>query len=258
MSRPLPGATLAVEVARAAHRPRARKTLFLDLDGTLAAIVPDPSAARVPAATQAAIGRLVEAGWRVVVVSGRRRAEARRMVPDRRVEVYGGHGLEGLPRRSAIRDALARIRRVATRAERLVPNHRGARVERKPAGLALHDREIPAGQVAKWRRALRALLSESDLAGIETLKGRRVIELRPSGIHKGLVVEHVLGPRPWRRTDASIVALGDDATDEDMFRALGRRGLSVRVGRSSAKTLAGRRLPSPQSAGRFLLLLARL
>jgi trehalose-phosphatase len=228
----------------------------LDLDGTLAPIVAEPSAACVPHETREAVGRLAAAGWRIVVVSGRPRAEARRMIGNPRVAVYGGHGLEGLPASPDSRGALARLRRVATRVEGLLPDHPGARVERKPSGVAFHDRQVPNEALAAWRRALRARLDGSNLDGLECLAGRRVLELRPAGVHKGLVVAHVLGPRRSSRTDASIVAMGDDTTDEDMFRVLGSRGLSVRIGTSTRRSLARRRLPSPRAAGRFLRLLA--
>ena len=58
------------------------------------------------------------------------------------------------------------------------------------------------------------------------------------------------GPRP--RHDASLVALGDDRTDEDLFRALEGKGLTVRVGRPGRDTRAVPRLPSPMAVRRFL------
>ena len=132
----------------------------------------------------------------------------------------------------------------------------GALVEVKPAGVAFHDRKVAPARLAAWRRDRNRLLATLDLAGLEGLHGRRVVEFRPTGVDKGIVVRELprspRGPRP----DASLVAIGDDRTDEDMFRELAGLGLGVRVGRPGRRTLADHRLPSPAAVGRFLALLA--
>lgn len=243
---------LAEEIARAARRPGASRRIFLDLDGTLAPIVREPSLARVPEPTLDAVRTLVGSGWKLAVVSGRPAAAARRLVPVRGVEFYGSHGLEGIEVEPAIEKTLARLRALAPSARALVNGHPGARVEAKPGGIAFHDREVPASGLARWRRAVSEFIDSIDLDGIETLRGRRIVELRPRGIHKGRVVERSLAGLPGSGRDASLAAFGDDTTDEDMFRAIRGRGLAVRVGRPSSKTLATRRLASPAAVGRVL------
>ncbi len=57
--------------------------------------------------------------------------------------------------------------------------------------------------------------------------------------------------------DASLVGVGDDRTDEDLFRALRGRGLAVRVGRPGLRSAARCRLSSPVAVQRFLAELAR-
>jgi trehalose 6-phosphate synthase/phosphatase len=131
-------------------------------------------------------------------------------------------------------------------------------VERKPAGVAFHDREVPAAHLRRWRRELRAWLERRDLEGLETLRGRRVVELRPRGVHKGSVAGRLLERIPGRRRDESLVAIGDDRTDEDLFRAIGKRGLTLRVGRAGVRTAAQGRLPSPAAVRRLLTTVAEL
>jgi trehalose 6-phosphate phosphatase len=251
-----PTASLATEVARAAQRRGAARLLVLDVDGTLAPIAPTPGEARVPKATLDALHGLVRLGWSIVVVSGRPAEEARRMVPVPGVRVFGSHGLER-PRGRGRHVALApRIRRrlalLAAAGARLASGIDGARVESKPAGVAFHDRTIPRPGLARWRRGVRELLAASDLAGLEVIRGHRVVEVRPEGVHKGTVLD-AAGRLPAKgKPDPSLVALGDDRTDEDLFRAIGGRGLGVRVGRSRLATHATRRLPSPRAVLRFL------
>jgi trehalose-phosphatase len=141
------------------------------------------------------------------------------------------------------------MRRPAAAAVRGFP---GARLEVKPAGIAFHDRKVPARALAELRRRIRHFLASQDLEGIDVLRGRRVVELRPAGHHKGMVVGSLPLPRGSDRRDASLVALGDDRTDEDLFRAIRGRGLAVRVGRPGKRTLARRRLASPKAVQRFL------
>jgi trehalose-phosphatase len=247
---------LADEVARAARRPGASRTIVLDVDGTLAPIAPVPEAARVPEETLAALRSLVEVGWTVVLVSGRSARETRAMVRVPGVRVFGSHGLEGAGdsgRTALLSEESARqLSVLAAAARALASGFPGARVELKPAGMALHDRQVPRHELPRWKRALRRFLERHGTAGFETLRGRRVVELRPRGASKGSVLR-ALAPRGRRRGfDASLVAVGDDTTDEDMFRELQGRGLAVRAGRRRGLPLATRTLPAPSAVRKFL------
>jgi trehalose-phosphatase len=251
---------LADEVARAAARQGAQRTIVLDIDGTLAPIAPVPEAARVPDETLVALRGLVQAGWTVAVVSGRSAREAPAMVPVPGVRVYGSHGLEeawsGGRRAVLSAETVRRLSRLAKAALPLVASFRGARVELKPAGVALHDRGVSPAARPRFKQALRRFLDTHDTAGFEVLPGRRVTELRPHGVNKGIVIQSLAPRRGHVGFDASLLAVGDDVTDEDLFREVADRGLGVKVGRGSVPTLATRTLPSPEAVGELLELLA--
>src|SRR5436189_241417 len=70
---------LARLIAPLRNGPRESAVLF-DVDGTLAPIVHDPDDAAVPEATRAALSELARRFGLVACVSGRRAAEARRLV----------------------------------------------------------------------------------------------------------------------------------------------------------------------------------
>jgi trehalose-phosphatase len=244
---------LAERVARAARRRNAARTLLLDLDGTLAPLAPTPDAAKVPRPTLQALRRLLRLGWSIAIVSGRPAADARAMVGVRGVKIFGSHGVEGsgtIATKPA-RSLLNRLEREATELSAGVP---GVLVERKPFGIAFHDRQVPRGRLASWRRKLDGWLEGQELAGLQRLDGKRVVELRPEGAHKGAVVARLQSAG----RDDSLVGIGDDETDEDMFRALRGKGLSVRVAPPRKRSIAAARLPSPLAVQRFLLLLAEL
>ena len=256
------GAELAHEVSVAAEGPGAARTLLLDVDGTLAPIAPTPELAAVPDATLKSIERLVAAGWTVVLVSGRPVAEIRSMVPLEQVVAFGSHGLEG---GFEVSDAEApalpagivgRLDALQAEAAALARDFPGVRIERKPAGLAFHDRLVPEDSLRHWRKTLVGWLDEKSLEGLSRLEGKRVLELRPRGFDKGRVVRGVRQRLGLSGEDRSLVAVGDDVTDEDMFSEIRGIGLAVIVGDADRATSATRRVESTVEVGEFLGALA--
>jgi trehalose 6-phosphate synthase/phosphatase len=104
----------------------------------------------------------------------------------------------------------------------------GSLVEVKTAALAWHyrmaDQETGARRANELRLHLNQLLSNQP---VEILAGNRVIEIRPYGVHKGRIVPALT---PERLAATTIVAIGDDRTDEDLFNVLPPDAISIRVG----------------------------
>jgi trehalose 6-phosphate synthase/phosphatase len=206
-----------------------------------------------------ALERLLDGGWRIAIVSGRPAVEARRLVPLRRVAVFGSHGIEreGAPPASrALRAIALRAARLARQARAAFRDFDGVDVERKPYGCAFHHRAVEATSRTRFRRRLVAWLAERDTRGFELLDGKRVVELRPAGLGKGVVARRWAAARAARRGDHSLVAIGDDRSDEDIFAAIVGRGLAVSVGPSRNATIAERRLPGTAAVVRLLAALA--
>ena len=251
-----PEVRLARRARRAAGRPGALKTLLLDVDGTLAPIAPTPEEASVPGATIDALRSLAGDGWIVALVSGRPSAEVRAMAPVSGAKVFGSHGLQGSwsrGRSAALSPVLKRrLSGLARQAARLAAGFPGVLVEHKHAGVALHDRKLNARERGAWHRHVDEWLKDADLDGLELLSGRRVLELRPVGVHKGRVAQTMPGYRSGPPRDDSLIAVGDDRTDEDLFHAVFRCGMTIRVGRAGKQTRAAHRLASPLTVGRFL------
>ncbi|MEZ0332753.1 MAG: trehalose-phosphatase, partial [Gemmatimonadales bacterium] len=85
---------------------------------------------------------------------------------------------------------------------------------------------------------------------VEILAGNRVLEIRPYGVHKG----GILAPMsPERQARTTILAIGDDRTDEDLFTSLSPDAISVKVGPGS--TRARFRLESTSSVRALLQML---
>jgi trehalose 6-phosphate phosphatase len=193
--------------------------LVTDLDGTLAPIVPIPSAARPVQGAAEALGELASRLAIVAVITGRAAVDARRILGDvgERVLVVGNHGLEWLepgadspssdeglgPVREVLGGLLARVPRIA-----------GVTVEDKGFSATIHYRRARDPDAA--RAALLTALTGSDPAGLEIREGRRSIELRPAGRgDKGTALRAVVERHGLR----GLLVAGDDATDLDMFLA---------------------------------------
>ena len=103
----------------------------------------------------------------------------------------------------------------------------GALLEEKEFSLAWHYRRADPEQ-----GPLRAKELLDDLAGytrnidVQVLEGNKVIEIRNTGVNKGTAAMEWLTGHP----PEFILSIGDDWTDEDLFRALPPTAYSVRVG----------------------------
>ena len=186
----------------------ARAGVILDIDGTLAPIVPRPELSAVPAATREAIGALVGRYAVVAVVSGRTTAEASTLVDVPGVVVEGLYGLEAPPLPE----------RVAAAAEEVVAATDGAWVERKGGSVAVHLRGTHDPDAAEAEVVPRLARLAAD-EGLEVQLGKRVVELVPAGIpRKGAAVQRLI---VGAALDAALYA-GDDHADLEAFAALDR------------------------------------
>ncbi|MBZ9789822.1 trehalose-phosphatase [Rhizobium sp. 3T7] len=217
--------------------------LFLDIDGTLLdlAAVPDaivmpPS---LPAALYAAWQRL---GGALALVTGRALAYADELFAPFRFPIAGLHGAELRWPDGRIMKAETTAAFEALKAElrAATENLQGVLVEDKGAAVATHYRLVPQRQ-ADVELIMERL--QSKVGPNWTLqRGKMVLEIRPASADKGHAVETFLSMPPF--AGRRPIAIGDDVTDEAMFRVANRfGGHSVRVGPSSdtAATLA---LPS--------------
>jgi trehalose 6-phosphate synthase/phosphatase len=103
----------------------------------------------------------------------------------------------------------------------------GSLLEEKDFALAWHYR-LAADQELAAERAKELtddVVSYTANLDVQVLEGKKAIELRNSGVTKGMVVTEAVADGP-----EFIFAAGDDATDEDLFRALPRDAVTVCVG----------------------------
>jgi trehalose 6-phosphate synthase/phosphatase len=104
----------------------------------------------------------------------------------------------------------------------------GSLTEVKAVALAWHyrmaDQDAGARRANELRLHLTQLLSNQP---VEILAGNKVIEIRPYGIHKGRIVPPL---PPEKLATTTVLAIGDDRTDEDLFAALPPDAITIKVG----------------------------
>jgi trehalose 6-phosphate phosphatase len=196
------------EVVEAIATRAERAGVMLDVDGTLAPIVPRPELAEVLPEVPSILERLAGRLGAVAVISGRPSEQVRELVDVAGVEIVGTHGLERVGALDP--GVLSAIEGVAASV--------GAWVEPKGPAAAVHFRALPDpdGAITAAAGPLTAIAAAH---GLELVPGKAILELMPIGApRKGDAVAFLVEEN---RLEAVLFA-GDDVGDLDAFASLRR------------------------------------
>jgi trehalose 6-phosphate synthase/phosphatase len=214
------------------YRAARRRLLLLDYDGTLVPFAKQPEGAIPGSDLLGALARIGDDPRNdLVVVSGRPRRVLEEWFGRLPVSLIAEHGAWI---RARADDAWRLIKPLrADWKEHLLPVLKlaadrlpGAFVEEKEYSLVWHyrraDRELASIREKELTDSLVQMTANMDLIVVQ---GHRIVEVRNAGVSKGSAALEVL-------SDAHdfVLAIGDDSTDEDMFRALPESAYSIRVG----------------------------
>jgi trehalose 6-phosphate phosphatase len=229
--------------------------LMLDYDGTLAPFQVERDHAYPYPDVVSILGRIVQCQkTRVIVITGRPVVEMKTLLrPLDKLEVWGSHGMERLLPDRTFRQMEIDNETIAalSRAEEwVIAAGLRSRAEIKPGGIAVHWRGLPDFEIADIEDRVRRCWSAfAERPGLKVLKFEAGLELRVAHPDKGDAVAAILGDT---EPTAEIAYLGDDLTDEDAFRALRGRGLSVLVRAEYRETNAEAWLRPPHELVGFL------
>jgi len=240
-----------------AYWAAARRALLLDYDGTLVPFVEDPELAQPEEELLDLLRGLGSSGGNeVAIVSGRPRRDLEEWFGQLPVALVAEHGV-WLRTRGGEWRMLKELRaewkeRVRPILQLYVDRLPGALLEEKEFSMAWHYRRADAEQGSRRARELMdALAGFTRNVAVQVLEGNKVLEVRNTGVSKGTAAVEWLaavGPN-------FVLAIGDDRTDEDLFRALPTTAYSVRVG--LAQTAARYYVNSPTAVRRLLRALVR-
>jgi trehalose 6-phosphate synthase/phosphatase len=228
------GSPAGVQALAARIRAAPARLLLLDYDGTLVPFAEAPDLAEPDGELLALLRRLSRLpATDVHVVSGRGRETLESWLGALPVGLHAEHGLwsrlPGTPAwvtgASPPQDWRPRVLDCMRSFAARTP---GALVEEKSAGVAWHYRAVDPELGAARARALEVELTTL-LAGAQAsvMPGAKVIEVLPRGVHKGRLVPALVARAP---AGALVIAVGDDRTDEDLFRALPAAAVAIHVG----------------------------
>ena len=231
------------------YRQAEKRLLLLDYDGSLVPFSEDYRDAQPPQSLISLLERLgADPGNNVVLISGRSATDLKNWFGQLPINLVAEHG-------AALKKASTKdwqtIEKVDTRWKRqlqpildkytvLTP---GARLEVKPHSLVWHYRAASPYQAGKYAVAIKRMLKPLLKSyGLELLQGNKALEIKNTQIGKGMAAQRWL-----KKHYDFVLAIGDDATDEDLFAVLPAsssavQSYGIKVGRG--RTLADYRLPS--------------
>lgn len=233
----------------------AASVLMLDYDGTLAPFQVDRYKAYPYPGVLPVLEKIQRSGkTRIIVITGRPIEEVQALLsPFRGIEIWGAHGLDhqladGTRRQIPIVPEFSAVLEQAR--DWLDLSGMAGITEVKPGGVAVHWRGMPEEQIAKvLSQTLNRWSSLAEHPGLKLLHFEGGLELRITHPDKGDAVAAVL---KGLDENVPVAFLGDDLTDEDAFRKLSGRGLSILVRDEYRQTAAKIWLKPPQELIAFL------
>jgi len=234
-----------------------KRILMLDYDGTLAPFVKERNkAVPYPGVTDVLNEIISKKETRLVIITGRSIEDLKKLlILDNLPEIYGSHGLEWLTPEEEFHIfplSEKQLQGLKKTKEWIVKEKLKKYTEKKPCGYAFHWRGLDEKKMTSLRDSVQKFWSDTisnyDFKLHEFDGG---LEFRIEGMDKGQVVNKITGDID---NNTAIAYLGDDTTDEDAFRALTGKGISVFVSNEIRPTLADLWITPPDELLTFIRL----
>lgn len=208
------------------------RVLFLDYDGTLQGFYDDPSAAKPDKELFEILDRIAsEQKTELVLISGRDKVTFDKWFGRKNYTLIAEHGAwlkqkdkkwrERKPEQSEWKNVVLPV------LEAYVDRTPGSLIEDKTYSLVWHyrkaDIELGALRALELKTDISSLIENSNL---EILEGNKVIEVKVSGINKGTAAGEFLQQYNFD----FVLAIGDDWTDEFLFKELPDNAFTIKVG----------------------------
>lgn len=209
-----------------------RRLFLLDYDGTLSPFAKLPAEA-VPSVTlQQLIFQLCASNKNeCVIISGRDQATLEKWFGQFAVTLVAEHGAairhKGGEWDLQANPADAWKEQIRTVMQLFVSRCSGSFVEEKNNTLVWHYRNTYADLgFTRSRELMNTLTQLTANAPLQVIDGNKVVEVRQMGIDKGVVALKLI---QHFQPDFTL-CMGDDTTDEDMFRALENKAFTIKIG----------------------------
>jgi trehalose-phosphatase len=217
--------------------------LFLDYDGTLSPIVKTPQLAKTPARIKKLLKKISSnPSFKIAIISGRALGDLKRKVGIKKIIYSGNHGLEieafgKTIKNKAIKGYKRIHEQICFKLKSDLSDIRGKIIEDKGLTLSLHYRLMAPKDIGIFKRKVNLATKDFKKKGLITInQGKKVIEIKPKvNWNKGKAVSLLLSKINRNTQRYYPVYIGDDVTDNDAFKVLYKKGLTVYVGEKSSK-----------------------
>ncbi|MBT8218983.1 MAG: bifunctional alpha,alpha-trehalose-phosphate synthase (UDP-forming)/trehalose-phosphatase [Bacteroidia bacterium] len=233
------------------YRAATKRTIILDYDGTLMPFNEDPQAVFPDTELLSIIEALAtDKKNKIVINSGRDRNTLDEWLGHLNVDIAAEHGtwirIKGKWQLTIELDDSWKTQ-LQPILNKVVDRTPGSFVEEKDYSLAWHYRNSDRELGQNRQEELKVLLTpHTQKLGLQILEGKKVLEIKNWKINKGKVLDYWLNGTKLN----FFLAIGDDATDEDMFKVLPPEALTFKVGQGL--TSAGYRLENYQEVRSLL------
>lgn len=222
-----------------------RRLLLLDYDGTLVSYAVEPQMARPTEVVSNLLGDLASTpANEVVLISGRDKKTLETWFGTLPISLVAEHGVWIKERNKDWRMTKPLSNdwksRIAPLLETYTDRLPGSFVEEKEFSYVWHYRRAdPELASLRAKELVDDLVHFTANIDVQVVQGNKVVEVRNAGVDKGTAALHFLSKN---RFDF-VLAVGDDWTDEDLFKIVPPTAYSIRVG--IAQSYARFNLPGP-------------
>ncbi len=235
------------------YQESSHRLFLLDYDGTLVPLVEQPRKAKPDPELLTLLKELTTPSQNaVVLISGRDRETLQQWFKDPGFALVAEHGVWMRAKDSLSWRIMGRLSQewkdwIKPVLEVFTDRLPGSFVEEKEYSLVCHyrraDPELASLRAKELMEILTALTANTDL---QVLQGSKVIEVKSASVNKGEAVMNWISGGDFD----FILGVGDDLTDEDLFRVLPKGSHSVKVGLGTSK--AGFYVDSPKEVRQIL------
>ena len=216
-----------------------KRLIFSDYDGTLVPFAEHPHLAKPDKRLYGLLEKLTsDARTDFVLISGRSKDTLQEWFGKYKIGLVAEHGVwikrndgEWINPKNLKKSWMSKILPILEVYTDRMP---GSFVETKEFSLVWHFRMAdPEIASLKAKELVDDLVNFTANIDVQILPGNKIIEVRNAGINKGDASLHWINKGEYD----FIMAIGDDLTDEDLFRAMPESAYSLKVGsdKSQAK-----------------------
>ena len=213
-----------------------KKLVLLDYDGTLVEFNENPELAVIDDELKKIINKIVNyKNTQLAIISGRDQDFLEKNFDQKKIILAAEHGqyMKFKKKKWLKISPLNRkwINNLMPIFESFTNRTPGTFIEIKKSSIAWHyritDPELAAGRVVELNTVLSSMISDDLLI----INANNVIEVIPSAINKGTTVSEILSKGKYDL----IISIGDDVTDENMFKYLPKSAVTIKVGKKITK-----------------------